>query len=62
MQNRVKANKAIGQNADKTLHREVTQILTKGTLCNVEQNESAYLPNFLISLRAFGESYAFSLL
>ena len=39
----------------------MTQILTKGTMAKGD-DDLTYLPNYLISMRVFGEMFAFSLL
>ena len=62
MNERVKAQKQKGKKSEKTLNREVTQILTKGTLPPNEESDETYLPNYLLSLRIYVDQYGFALL
>ena len=61
MNERVKEDKAKGRKSEKTINREVTQVLTKGTV-SLPENEKIYLPNYLISIQIHGDCYGFSLL
>lgn len=63
MNERIKQEKKMGRKSEKGVNRQITQILTKGTTVREDKdNEEVYLPNYLISIRIYGEMFAFSLL
>jgi DNA mismatch repair protein MSH6 len=62
MEARVKDDRKQGRKSEKTLNREITQVLTKGTFVSQEEPNESYLPTYLLALRMHGQSYGFALL
>lgn len=61
MKERLSKDKNDGKKPEKTLHRGITQILTKGTIVSfIDENQ--YLPNYLISVSKHQNMIAYSLL